>query len=107
MNNITKIFYGFLSGNILSGVSGEYNEKQSAENYAEAVRKALTEAYPGVEIEVDYQNAEGSLPSPLTPRVYFADGDVQSSGDRGEIETAEEIASKVWESFDWAVEVAK
>lgn len=104
-NNITKIFYGFLAGNLMAGISGNYDEKASAENYADAVKTALAEAYPGVEVEVDYQlNAEGCTPATLKNRVYFADGDIQSEGDRGEIETIEAIGAKVWESFSWAVE---
>jgi len=107
INNVTSIFYGFLIGNLLSGAEGNYDERASAESYASMLRTELTAAYPGTEIEIDYQiGAEGCLPATLKPRVALADGSMEESGDRGEIEHIEGIASRVWESFSWAVEVA-
>lgn len=106
-HNVTSIFYGFLGGNLLSG-SEVYDERESAIKYAESVRVALTQAYPGAEIEVDFQlGAEGCTPATLQPRVTLSNGDVLGHSDRGEIEDVELIASRVWEQCEgWLVEAA-
>lgn len=106
-NNVISIFYGFLGGNLLSGSDG-YDERESAIKYAKSVQVALAEAYPGAEIEVDFQlGAEGCTPATLQPRVTLSNGDVLGQSDRGEIEDVELIAARVWENCEaWLVEVA-
>lgn len=72
------INYGFLTGNL--GDDADYR------GWAAAVETALQEKFPGAKINVKYQHAEGSLPSPLKLHVYgpedadgvpeYADGSV-------------------------------
>jgi len=99
-NKITSIFYGFHAADLFAGWDDdtEYNERASADKYAELVKAELSKQYPGAEVEVEYDTgAGGVLPSPLKCRVNDWD-------DHAEVPTVEHIAGLVYQDFEWCIE---
>jgi hypothetical protein len=99
---------GFLGGNLSN--EGGLNLDASCSKYAEMLTTALEAEFPGAEINVDYQvNVSGSIPCTLETRVSIPteampDDDLaQMEQERELIETVDNIASRVWESWGWAV----
>ena len=73
MGNITRIRTGFLTGN--------FDDPIDADATAAAWRLALENAFPGAEIEVDYENAQGSKPSGPKTLVEFDNGETEHESD--------------------------
>jgi hypothetical protein len=73
MANVTRIRTGFLTGN--------FGDPIDAGATAAAWEEALRAAYPGAEVEVSYQNAEGSKPHGLKTLVEFDDGESEHEGE--------------------------
>lgn len=94
-----EITYGFYSADLFSFDEAEqYDERASAERYAEQVRKAIQDAYPGASVEVLWQSgATGCLPEGLKTRV---DGMTTSL----DAMYVDEIAGDVFAEFGWMVE---
>lgn len=111
MAKITKISTGFLSGNLIDGWDDQdqYDEDASAKLYAEMLTKALSEAYPGVEIEVNWQGgAVGCKPRTLNTDIEWSDwiddnGVVAEDWNPNEGEWVDEICSRIWEGQDWVI----
>jgi hypothetical protein len=66
---IKSISTGFLSGNLIGSAEGDIDARAVSERYAQHLQDALEKAFPGVEIDVDWQDAYGVLPSTLKTRV--------------------------------------
>jgi len=66
---ITAISLGFLDGNLWDGVN--------ADAYAEELECRLKAAFPGADIEIDHQPAEGSPPVGYELAVETSDGEVR------------------------------
>lgn len=103
---INAIRYGFHAADLFEGWQDEdpdkYDERASAAKYAEQVEQNLREAYPGVEITIDYDfGASGVLPEPLKPAI-----DVVGvwETDHAEVGTIEHIAGQVYGNFEWCVQ---
>src|SRR5690606_35062618 len=104
-----SISTGFLAGNLFAESGddgGTYDVDASAREYARMCQEALEKAYPGAEIEVDYQlNASGATPAPLQTSVTTPDGGDYRPGDYGEggriADHVEELCGRVWESWEW------
>lgn len=64
---ITHIFAGFLSGNLGLGEDCNTDFAATIQAYADACQVAIEAEYPGVEVEIDWQDASGTLPLGLQP----------------------------------------
>jgi len=92
-----KIKFGFLADDLLNEWDG-YDYDATVAAYAAAVDAALKAAYPDAEIEIAYESGSGATPAPLKTAV---DADGYWDTDHNEIPWVENIAARVYESFDW------
>jgi hypothetical protein len=86
---ITKITTGFLTGN--------FGDEIDPVATAAAWKEALQTAYPGAEIEIGWQHAEGSKPFGLKTLVEFDDGtsEHESHGLHGACEEIHDVLERV------------
>jgi hypothetical protein len=99
---ITKITTGFHAADLSTEPIDEAN---SAKNYARLLEKALVQRFPKTPIHIDWdENTSGVLPFDLQTRIYYADGMVEGP-DSDMAQTIDEIASQVYQGFDWVVEL--
>jgi len=102
MGKIETIRYGFHAADLFEGWQDEdpekYDEKASAERYAEQVEAELRDQYPKAEVKVVYDfGVGGVLP-------YNLQCAVNDETDHTEVGTVEHIAGQVYERFEWCVE---
>jgi len=89
-----KIKFGFLADDLLNEWDG-YDYDATAAAYAAAVEEALKAAYPDAEIEIAYESGiSGATPTPLKTAVDGYTG-------HDEVPWVEEIATRVYASFEW------
>jgi hypothetical protein len=110
--NIVAVSTGFLTGNLFHGWDGmdEIDAAASVQQYAALLDERLCAAYPGAEITVDWQDAEGTLPFPLKTRVWYDDGtDADSAIDlHHDAEDVDELARQVYEDYDaWVIGIGQ
>lgn len=92
-NKITHIFTGFLVGNL--GLDEDCNTcvPESVQAYTNEVKAAIEAEYPGVEVDVDWQDASGSLPCTLETSVTGG-----TAGDESDaIQLVNDIKQRVYE----------
>ena len=88
-----SVSVGFLDGNL----GDSYHAVSRADVYAECLEDALSEAFPGAEIEILHQDASGSPPFNFRPAVYTPAGDRDESA----CDRVQRIVDDVFESGDW------
>ena len=103
---VKAISTGFLVGNLLAGDDGTADEEACARNYKAALERLLREEYPGADVTVKYQYAQGCIPAGLRTYVEL-DGD--HTFERHQIEEEisrdiEELSSRI-SVEDWYVEL--
>jgi len=88
-----NIFNGWDDSDLL-----KVDEKGSMKKYAELVCQALSEEFPGADVEVGDQK-------PWRTHVITPEGDLcQAGGYKGEIvEEVDQVIGEVWESEEWVV----
>jgi len=96
------VFYGFLSANLFDGWDGDevdaIDVRKSTVRFSRCMERELATAFPGAEIETDWQDgAGGSVPRPLLPKV---DG----WNDHEDMYIVDDIAARVYQDFEsWVV----
>lgn len=94
---ITHIFAGFLSGNLDLGADCSTDVPASIQAYADACKTALEAEYPGAEVEIDWQDASGSLPGTLEPSITGG-----SIGDQADAEhVVRDVMQRVYEQGEF------
>lgn len=97
---ITTIRYGFHGADLFTGWDNEeqYDTAASAQKYAQFVEAKLQQEYPNAEIEILFDlDAGGVLPLPMQAAV-------NDDTDHEDVLFVEDIAGKIYEDFEWAVE---
>ena len=98
---VTSIHAGFLSGNL--GLDESVDVIASIQAYADACQAAIEAEYPGAEVEIDWQDASGSVPIPLQPSATGG-----TSGDESDaVDVVRDIMQRVFEQGDFYRDVAK
>ena len=69
---VNSISTGFLVGNLLAGDDGRADADACARNYKEALEDLLRAEYPGAEVTVSYQFAQGCIPAGLRTMVELS-----------------------------------
>lgn len=104
---ITKITTGVLAGNLFDEEG--YDECASAGNYAALVHRMLTEAFPGVNIEVRIQCGRGATPFELKPHAWWEGDDAEGLALEEDILVdVDRIMLRAYNAFDeWVVEAPR
>lgn len=98
-----EITTGFLSGNLFGSDTDGIDVDASVRAYQQRLQEAITEAFPGAIVRVDYQDGEGVLPSSLKTRIYSTDNAYQDDLSE-EIGLVEDIRNQVWDYTEgWLV----
>lgn len=87
-----------MTGNLLAGDTTGLDTAQMPKLYCQLLREKLATEFPGANITVRLQNAEGVCND---PEAYTPDGDI----DEGAIARIGNIEERLWESSDWYVEL--
>lgn len=96
MSNVTQIIVTVLDGNLVPR-DGVNDVRALADDYATRLEDALSEQYPGAEIDIRIQrNTEGAEPRPTA-----LDSDGNDITD-DHIDMIRAISERVFEATDWA-----
>jgi len=100
--SITKIIMTINADDLLNETDG-INVPESASAYSTAVEAAIMAEYPDAEIEINLRNGvSGHRPSTMAT----SDDDINGWQECDfATDHADRIAAKVWEKFDWIVEL--
>lgn len=103
--NITKLSYGFLAGNLWGSESkDDYDVDASVRSYANRLTLAFEDAMPNAEVRIDWQDGAGALPRSLLAELETDDGDRIAASDDIEFgEYLDRIAGEVWASGAWMI----
>ena len=102
---------GFLAGNLMERFddADQYDEDESAREYARLCEQAIASEYPGAKVEVLYQlRASGATPATLETVVIDPQGGIwrpdeyPAEGSRI-ASRVDAICGEVWESMEWLV----
>ena len=84
-----------------------YDVAKSAALYADMLEKEIKRAFPGAEVEVSYDtNAGGVLPYALQTRIDGMDVSVADETTMNNLMEIDDIHTRVYQEFTWAVEEA-
>lgn len=98
-----EITTGFLTGNLFGSETDGIDIDASVKLYRQRLQEAIEEAFPGATVQVDYQDAEGVLPSSLQTRIYPPMPAYQDDL-REETSLVEDIRNQVWDYAEgWVV----
>ncbi len=104
MENTAENYHGYtirvteFSGNLMSGETEGLDQVESPRRYCELLRERLAAEFPGADIGVVLQVAEGACPE---PRAYGPDGNRDENAEAAVMEIQAEVYGT-----DWYVEKA-
>jgi hypothetical protein len=99
---MAKIFYGFLSGNLVVGVA-DASEQASAQKFSDLLKDELKYHFPEFDIEIVFESGSvGCTPRGLKTRIEYNDGTVED--DNYDVSSVHAIADRVFCGGAWIVE---